>query len=67
MELQGPSNKDEMLKPACGNEQKAETVAGIAGCFVLSDGLWRETVPSQAARQEVIAREERYLRDSRYS
>lgn len=67
MELQGPSNKDEMLKLARGNEQKGEIVAGIAGCCVLSDGEWRETVPSQAARQEVIAREERYLRDSRYS
>lgn len=56
-----------MLKLARGNEQKGEIVAGIAGCCVLSDGEWRETVPSQAARQEVIAREERYLRDNRYS
>lgn len=33
----------------------------------MSDGEWRETVPSEAARKEVTAREERYLKDSRYS
>lgn len=62
----GLQDKDETFKPAGGNAQKGETVAGVAGCCVLSDGEWRETVPIEAARKEVIAREERYLKDSRY-
>lgn len=41
-------------------------MAGVVECCVLSDGEWRETVPSEAAKKEVIARGERHLKDSRY-
>ncbi|XP_042663842.1 uncharacterized protein LOC122154884 [Tyto alba] len=63
---EGLQDKDETFKPADRNEQKGETVADVARCCVLSDGEWRETAPSEAARKEVIAREERYLTDSSY-
>lgn len=62
----GLQDKDETFKPAGGNEQNGETVAGTEGCCVLSDGEWRERVPSEAVRKEILAREKRYLKDKRY-
>lgn len=41
-------------------------MAGTEGYCVLSDEEWRERVPSEAVRKEVLAREKRYLKDKRY-
>lgn len=45
---------------------KKENSGRCRGCCGLSDGEWKKTVPSEAARKEVTAREERYLKDSRH-
>lgn len=56
----GLQDKDETLSHLVENSKTGNS-SRCGGVLYFRDREWSETVPSESARSEVIAREERYL------